>query len=788
MVLISLKMQNYKKYEDFYLEFSEGLTGIVGRNGSGKSTIFSAIIFALYGDMRGEKENIRFARADKNAAVNVELIFEIEQNSYKIVRQMRGKNLIAKAYLYDDKENLLSESSKSVTAEISRLTGMNKEAFVHTIFASQKELTALSVLKSDERKRIIRKLLGLEKIDKIEKEIKLKIRDLNKEIETIGGLLLKDEEVNNIKNQKNLKQKKIDNLKKEVDKIESEFQKRSDELKDTDKRLKTLQKQKDQYVSLKNRLSLVQKSLQNEKANLKKRSDYLHDLMENKKIYEKEKFIINEYKELETKILDFQKQKEIRLKREGLQKHLTLLQKQLKEVKSEIDELKEKIKKRDSLLKEEKNYREDLNDCEKSLNDIRVKESLIKEETAGFVKLVKESESKIKNIQKLGKNSNCPTCTRALLDEYDNVINSLRKSINELKQKEIEKREKELKRILLLEKEKIDKKDKIMQKLKELGEELSVLSVLQKRYEKRDEEFTRIKSEILQKKEELNTLKDLNYEKEAYDKAINQKKSLEKRYKELLGIKKIIEQIPSIKEEIDNYKNEISKYKVQTSKFESKIKTHIYNVSEHEKTELKYKEILSQRDEISKEMSLKKVFLQEIKGEILTLNSKLKRDEEQKNIFNQKIVDRNDFKKLKLFLNEFKNKINSQISPKIGLYASQMYANITKGRYQHIEVNEEFDFFIYDDGVKYPLERFSGGEIDLANLVLRIAISRTLSELAGKGGVGFLAFDEVFGSQDEERRFEIMEAFHTIKEQYRQIFLISHEKEVREMFEKTIQL
>ena len=32
--------------------------------------------------------------------------------------------------------------------------------------------------------------------------------------------------------------------------------------------------------------------------------------------------------------------------------------------------------------------------------------------------------------------------------------------------------------------------------------------------------------------------------------------------------------------------------------------------------------------------------------------------------------------------------------------------------------------------------------------------------------------------------FEIMEAFHTIKEQYRQIFLISHESETEEMFER----
>jgi len=37
-------------------------------------------------------------------------------------------------------------------------------------------------------------------------------------------------------------------------------------------------------------------------------------------------------------------------------------------------------------------------------------------------------------------------------------------------------------------------------------------------------------------------------------------------------------------------------------------------------------------------------------------------------------------------------------------------------------------------------------------------------------------------------RFEIMEAFHTIKEQYRQIFLISHESKIREMFERVVKI
>jgi exonuclease SbcC len=150
--------------------------------------------------------------------------------------------------------------------------------------------------------------------------------------------------------------------------------------------------------------------------------------------------------------------------------------------------------------------------------------------------------------------------------------------------------------------------------------------------------------------------------------------------------------------------------------------------------------------------------------------------------------DLRDYEKIKVSLSDFKTKLNQKVTPRISGQASNMYSIITKGKYQHIEVDNNFDFFIYDEGVKYPIERFSGGEIDLANLVLRISISRTLAELNGSNGVGFLAFDEVFGSQDESRRMMILEAFHTIKEQYRQIFLISHEIEIKEMFEKVIEL
>ena len=211
--------------------------------------------------------------------------------------------------------------------------------------------------------------------------------------------------------------------------------------------------------------------------------------------------------------------------------------------------------------------------------------------------------------------------------------------------------------------------------------------------------------------------------------------------------------------------------------------------------DVKHKHTLEEHEASLKTIESKAIILNDIKihiasieGEIKTIQNALDNNETQKKKVQSKKDDLLDYEKIKTSLAEFKTKLNAKVAPRISSLASEMFVQITKGRYQHIEVSNDFDFFIYDEGKKYPIERFSGGEIDLANLVLRIAISKTLTELSGVSSIGFLAFDEVFGSQDESRRMEILEAFHTIKEQYRQIFLISHEMEIKEMFEVVVEL
>jgi len=781
-------MQNYKKYRDYTLEFTEGLTGIIGKNGSGKSTIFDAISFSLYGDTRGEKENIRYSRAGEKDPVIVTLIFEIDAKSYKVVRELRGKSLTAKAYLYNVDDTLIADTAKGVTFEVVTLVGMNKEAFMHTVFASQKELTALSGLKNEERKKIIRKLLGLEKIDKIELEIRARLTDLNRDIKNFSEILLSDAEVKNLEEEKEAKDKEVETLKKEVEKRIKDFDMKNKEVDILDKVLKALQLLKDAYTKLGSELTVMQAKHDALIKSSKEKKERIDALKLKALSYEKEKPLLVEYKALESSISALQKEQVRHERKKALNKEQEELRAQYKTTEGQRDALKKRIKAKPQLLKENEEQSKLLDSIKERLKNVATQESTLNNEIAGFQGLIDDTNKKVKQLEDIGRDSSCPTCTRPLLEEYDNVIASLKSTIAKLQGDEIAKRKVTHEKVLKGKKKEEEAKTKIEQVLQKLNGDMRLLEADEKALLLKEEEFNKVRDKGITNKQELETLKDVKYDEKRHDIEIAKRNKLTQKYEELLGIEKLIAQLPVLESELKTAESNIAKSESSIKKQTKAIAGHSYDAKEHEIQIVLHVKERKAKDDLAKLLSDEKVKLKGAEGEIATFKSKLDRNETQKKQRQVKLDDKSDYEKLKAFMGEFKNRINSQIAPRITQLASQMYAAITRGKYQHIEVSNEFDFFIYDDGVRYPIERFSGGEIDLANLVLRIAISKTLSELSGSGGVGFLAFDEVFGSQDEERRFEIMEAFHTIKEQYRQIFLISHESEIKEMFERVVEL
>jgi exonuclease SbcC len=84
----------------------------------------------------------------------------------------------------------------------------------------------------------------------------------------------------------------------------------------------------------------------------------------------------------------------------------------------------------------------------------------------------------------------------------------------------------------------------------------------------------------------------------------------------------------------------------------------------------------------------------------------------------------------------------------------------------------------FDDS--YAIDRFSGGEADVASLCARVALSKIIATRGGGTTLGFLILDEVFGSLDAGRRNNVLLALERLKRSFGQIFIISHVAEVQE--------
>ena len=789
MILSKLHLENFKRYTSFDIEFGEGLIGIIGKNGSGKSTLFEAILFALYGELRNKKfkEVIRNASASDKDAVLVELDFEFEGMAYKVMREFRGKALSANAKLYKNGE-LTTSGAREVTVAITKLTKMSKEAFLHTLFASQKELTSLSTLNKEDRKKMIRKLLGLEKIDFVENELIEKSRELKRDIAASAEFLLGEEE---------LKSKTA--LIKETTAIKQAFEKevktKSLELETTKKQelhvkqeLELFVKTKEQKQKLISELSLIKNSITSNLTTQTKLTEELKTLETKAKELKSLSTVKKEYESLSTKLKEQEALKNIQIKKEGLEKEQTQLRAQYMKAKADIATLEEQTKPYETLLGQKKENEALHVKLKTELSGKQTEQKNLQNELSAEQRVVLDTQQKIAKIQSLGRESNCPTCTRQLLDEYDNVIASLNDIVQKTQTQKIDKTKEKLE-LLTKQIGELELQKEQTQKALHVNETaLSLIVSKQKDLASAKEHFIKVNEQGKRNKEELDTLS-----KHAYDEALHvslQKSFLElkPKYESVLSLETELKREQGVREDLALTCKSAEALHVKVKEKEMEVQKTLYDEPKHTAKQSEYDELQKQKEKQYSGISELKEKIAKNEGEIKTLQNALENNDIQLKKVQTKKDDLQDYEKIKLSLSEFKTKLNSKIAPRISQIASQMYATITKGKYQYIEVNNDFDFLIYDEGKCYPIERFSGGEIDLANLVLRIAISKTLSELSGASSVGFLAFDEVFGSQDENRRMEILEAFHTIKEQYRQIFLISHEMEIKEMFERVVEL
>jgi DNA repair exonuclease SbcCD ATPase subunit len=174
MHLRSLSLRNYRVYRSVDLEFPDGLIGIYGANGSGKSTLIESLRFALYGDSRTDKWELRSAGVGDD--VRVELVFEHEGNTYDVRRRLKGRNLSPEVEVFLNGQ-LAAQSVREANAYLARVLGMDQRAFLASVCAQQKELTAFATMIPSDRRRLVLDLLGVSPVERALAKVREQARD-----------------------------------------------------------------------------------------------------------------------------------------------------------------------------------------------------------------------------------------------------------------------------------------------------------------------------------------------------------------------------------------------------------------------------------------------------------------------------------------------------------------------------------------------------------------------------------------------------------------------------------
>ena len=114
--------------------------------------------------------------------------------------------------------------------------------------------------------------------------------------------------------------------------------------------------------------------------------------------------------------------------------------------------------------------------------------------------------------------------------------------------------------------------------------------------------------------------------------------------------------------------------------------------------------------------------------------------------------------------------MTGRIQPALQGTASELLARLSDGRFTGCEVDRDYNITVAGQ----PISEYSGGEADLIALAVRLSLANVVADRNNSGGAGFLILDEVFGSQDQQRREAILTALRELRNIYGQILLTSH--------------
>lgn len=285
---VKLEIEGVKSFTDkvsidFEKLLSDGLFGIFGDTGSGKSTILDCIVLALYGKIGKNQQKTEFINSKRFKAC-VEFTFKItiygERKTYKVRREFslnqKRESKDVKAYLYeisDDGTMLIEEGKSKVDDEIEKIIGIGFDEFQKCIALPQGEFASFVKSARAERLAIVGKLFDLERYgDRLVSKIKKKRDELSAEISgkeealksldeiTEEDISIEEKEYALMENESKSLNEKLLKITEIIDKNKT-FYDCDLQLKTKTEKLNQLEKSKEEYAKKQEDLQLIEAAL-----------------------------------------------------------------------------------------------------------------------------------------------------------------------------------------------------------------------------------------------------------------------------------------------------------------------------------------------------------------------------------------------------------------------------------------------------------------------------------------------------------------------------------------------
>ncbi len=781
MQLLRLRLINFRQHELTDLELGPGLLGVVGPNGSGKSTLLEAIAWALYGTAaaRGTRETIKRRGAPPRARVEVELEFSLGPHQYRLARTLTNAELAQDG-------QVIANSTGAVTERIVALLGMTREEFFNTYFTGQKDLAVMAAMTPAERARFLSRVLGYERLREAQERLRERRSARRAELagleqgladpeELAGALSQATEALEQARAGRDVAAAAAESAAQDHAGIAPEWQAA------TERRTAWQGLDGERRVA-EGKVQAARAAfdaLDRELAGALAARNRLAPLAEALAAWGP---LAEERETLDRAAAEVTARSKTVARREAALARRTAIDAELGDLPS--DEAMAGLAERCAIALAARDA------AEGRLAERRTRWNQDEQEAKTKLDFYRDRYKELRDqraaIEAAGADGICPFCHRPLGADFPKTLALLAAQMEEVEASGnyFKQRVGQLRTppedLAALEAERADQE----RTLRAATEAFATAEGQRARRARLGEERAGLEAELATLEREL-TVSVASYDADRHA-------AVRTRLAELDPVRREHDQLAGLAARAETLVGEAASAEQRASEAEAALAEIDRRIAALAWDAEAFAALEGRMTSVRVAMQQAEVALaraiEAIDGATRLRAAALARQEDRAakaETARRLGADIERWNELDRALGDLRNALNQQLRPDLRERASGFLHELTRGRYDDLELSEDYIPTIIEDGEAKPV--ISGGEEDVVNLALRLAISQMIADRAGQP-LSLLVLDEILGGLDEERRQAVVDLLRAVADRFPQVILISHVEGLRDAFDRVVRV